>query len=298
MKTGLFSKSSTVVRTTLLVAILLQSPGLAASPNVVVGQIGLSFYAVTGAVVQEVLRQLGHEVEVREGSHEKIFPLLAGGEIDLLVAAWLPGAHGHYWAQHSQHATELAVLYDDARLVWAVPQYVPESVVSSVGDLTRPDVVSRMNMVVQGTGPGSGLMRRSSRMMDEYGLSQAGYELLPGSQEEWLGAIRSTFTSRQWAIIPMSQPRFLSKAYELRVLGEPRQLLGESNRAVLVAHRGFGEKFGRRTTQVLGRIELGLDAVAEMDYLVNVDGLSPKSAALRWIQANRARVDGWLSSPD
>ena len=96
----------------------------------------------------------------------------------------------------------------------------------------------------------------------------------------------------------MSQPRFLSKAYELRVLGEPRQLLGESNRAVLVAHRGFGEKFGRRTTQVLGRIELGLDAVAEMDYLVNVDGLSPKSAALRWIQANRARVDGWLSSPD
>ena len=43
---------------------------------VVLGQVYLSFYAVTGGVVHEILERLGHTVEVREGPHEKMFPLL------------------------------------------------------------------------------------------------------------------------------------------------------------------------------------------------------------------------------
>ena len=46
---------------------------------VVLGQVYLSFYAVTGAVVHEVLERLGHTVEVREGPREQIFPLLGEG---------------------------------------------------------------------------------------------------------------------------------------------------------------------------------------------------------------------------
>src|SRR5689334_9489236 len=60
------------------------------------GQISLSFYAVTGAVVEAVLRRLGHTVQVVQGSHAQIFPRLAAGEIDLLVAAWLPHGHAMY----------------------------------------------------------------------------------------------------------------------------------------------------------------------------------------------------------
>ena len=54
------------------------------------GQIGLSFYAVTAGVVEEVLERLGHRVEITQGSHAQIFPRLGAGEVDLLVAAWLP----------------------------------------------------------------------------------------------------------------------------------------------------------------------------------------------------------------
>jgi glycine betaine/proline transport system substrate-binding protein len=39
----------------------------AAEPTVVLGQVNLSFYAVTGAVIQQVLERLGHAVEVKEG---------------------------------------------------------------------------------------------------------------------------------------------------------------------------------------------------------------------------------------
>jgi glycine betaine/proline transport system substrate-binding protein len=52
--------------------------GISMGP-VVLAQVSLSFYAVTGAVVHAVLQQLGHMVEVREGPHEEMFPLLGEG---------------------------------------------------------------------------------------------------------------------------------------------------------------------------------------------------------------------------
>jgi len=50
---------------------------------VTLGQVSLSFYAVTGAVVQHVLERLEHQVIVRTGPHDEMFPMLERGAIDL-----------------------------------------------------------------------------------------------------------------------------------------------------------------------------------------------------------------------
>ena len=68
----------------------------AAADTVRLGQISISFYAVTGQVVQSVLERLGHSVELKTGSHAQIFPSIGDGSVDLLVAAWLPYAHARY----------------------------------------------------------------------------------------------------------------------------------------------------------------------------------------------------------
>jgi glycine betaine/proline transport system substrate-binding protein len=89
---------------------------------IVLGQVSLSFYAVTGAVIHELLERLGHSVEVREGPHEQIFPLLGDGQIHLMAAVWLPEGHAAYWARYGAQALEIAKLYEGARFFWAVPQ--------------------------------------------------------------------------------------------------------------------------------------------------------------------------------
>jgi ABC-type proline/glycine betaine transport system substrate-binding protein len=68
---------------------------------IILGQVSLSFYAVTGAVVHEVRERLGHFVEVREGPHEEMFSLLGQGAIDLMAAVWLPEGHAAYWARNA-----------------------------------------------------------------------------------------------------------------------------------------------------------------------------------------------------
>lgn len=262
----------------------------------VLGQIDLSFYAVTGAVTQQLLEKLGHPVEVRRGTHEEIFALLGRGEVDLLAAAWLPGTHGAYWSRYADRAVELATLYDNARLYWAVPEYVPEQAVKSVEDLVKPEVAVRMTKTIQGIGSGSGLMMASRKMMVEYGLEKAGYTLRPGSASEWIGAFEKAVAERRWVIMPLWQPQYLNKAHKVRPLAEPRGILGGPDRAVLVGNKASVARLPGKTVDALRRIRIDLESVTEMDFLVNVRGKSPADAAREWMGRNESLVQSWLGA--
>jgi glycine betaine/proline transport system substrate-binding protein len=268
----------------------------AAERPVRLGQIGISFYAVTGQVVQSVLERLGHHVELRTGSHSQIFPQLGEGSIDLLVAAWLPHAHANYWREHGADAVQLATLYRGAQLFWAVPDYVPAREVASVEDLKKAAVSSRMSKDIRATRPDSGLTMGSKRIMQAYDLEKHGYRLVTGEHREWQQNFEARHAAGDWFVMPYFRPNFLNRMARMRKLDEPRDLLGSANRAVLVAHRAFVANAPDRTLDVLRRIELDLDAVAEMDFLVRVDGLGARDAANRWMSTNAGRVDAWFAN--
>lgn len=262
--------------------------------SVILGQVSLSFYAVTGAVVQKVLERLGHHVEVLQGPHEQMFPLLGEGHIDLMTAAWLPEGHGAYWSRYGARATEVARLYDGARFFWAVPSYIPAEDVSSIQDLAKPSVAARMTKLIQGIGAGATITVVSRTAVQDYGLVPLGYSLRPGTQAEWVGALNSAVAGRRWVVFPTWSPQYLNRSNELRPLSDPRGSLGGINHASLVAPRARFEALPERTRAALTRIDLGMDGVTEMDWLVNVEGRSPRDAARIWMKANDERVEGWL----
>jgi glycine betaine/proline transport system substrate-binding protein len=137
---------------------------------VALGHVDLSFYEVTASVVQLVLERRGYNVGVQKGSHGQIYPLLGKGEVDLFVAAWLPHAHATYWDQYQDSTTKVTALYDDARLFWSVPDYVPASEVKSVADLRKPEVAAKMQKEIRGPSADSGLMIGSKKIVEAYGL--------------------------------------------------------------------------------------------------------------------------------
>jgi glycine betaine/proline transport system substrate-binding protein len=282
-----------------LVAVMVAAlvpPAQAAQPGTVrMGQISLSFYAVTGAVVQAVLERLGHTVEVSTGSHGQIFPRLGAGEVDLLVAAWLPHGHAVYWEQYGDRAVAIAVLYEGARFEWMVPTYVPENAVVSVEDLTKPGVLARMEHRIQGTGRDSGNMMLSAEVVKAYGLDTAGYELVPGTLKEFHGAYDRALAQGKWFIMPLWTPHYINRVGSMRPIAEPKGLLGPPSNGTLVASKAWSEQAPPRTLEVLGRMRISREAVEEMDYLVNVQGKAPREAARIWMDANAALVDGWFS---
>jgi glycine betaine/proline transport system substrate-binding protein len=269
----------------------------AESATVRLGEINISFYAVAAGVVHELLERLGHTVEVTRGLHPDIFPKLGANEVDVLVAAWLPHGHAEYWSKYGDCCVEVAKLYDGAHFFWAVPNYVPADLVKSVDDLKKPEVLAKMEKLIKGTGPGSGLMIQSRKLMQEYGLTAAGYTLEPSPGREWIERAEAALKEKRWFVTPLWQPQFLNKAYTWRKLAEPRGLLGGENRAVVVMHKSFAEKLPARTLRALQRIELGLDTVSAMDYAVNVEKKAPREVAREWMRAHAQTVDAWLAGP-
>jgi glycine betaine/proline transport system substrate-binding protein len=285
------------VRTLLACAAALLSataPALAQG-RVTLGQIGISFYAVTGQVVQAVLERLGHEVELRTGSHAQIFPELGRANVDLLVAAWLPSGHAVYWEQHGKEAVQLATLYAGARLFWAVPDYVPADSVAGVEDLRKPEIAARMVKTIRGTGADSGLMIGSRKIMQAYQLEAVGYELVPGKHDQWHAYFEENYRQGRWFVMPYFRPNYLNRVAGMRMLEERFEFLGGDNDGVLVAHRNFLDRVPTSTVAVLRRVSLDLDAVAEMDYAVQMQGRSPRDAAREWMGHNAARVDSWFA---
>jgi glycine betaine/proline transport system substrate-binding protein len=245
--------------------------------------------------VQEVLERLGHRVEVTQGSHAQIFPKLGAGEVDLLVAAWLPHGHAVYWEQYGPKAEQLSVLYEGARFEWMVPAYVPESAVASVADLRKPEVLARMERVIQGTGRDSGNMMLSAEVMQRYALEEAGYRLQPGSIAEYHGAYDRNIAAQRWFVMPLWWPHYINQVGNMRPLAEPQGLLGPPSNGTLVASREWVQRAPPRTVQVLRRMHLGLDAVAHMDYLVNVDRQVPRDAARTWMREHGDVVESWFA---
>lgn len=284
-------------------ALLLAAAGAIAAPAlgqtnstrpIVLGQVQLSFYAVTGAVVQEVLERLGHTVEVRQGPHEEMFPLLSQGAIDIMAATWLPEGHRAYWERYGAGAIEVAKLYDGARFFWAVPEYVPESDVASIADLAKPAVAERTTKVIQGIGMGAAISVVSQKAVAEYGLDALGYSFRPGKPAEWTGAYDAAIAEQRWIVFPTWAPQYLNRGGKLRPLHDPRGVLGGTNHASLVAPRERFQALPQATQAAIRGIDLGIDGVTEMDWLVNVEKKTPRDAARAWMQANEGRVTGWL----
>ena len=263
---------------------------------IVLGQVYLSFYAVTGGVVHEVLERLGHIVEVKEGPHEKIFPLLGQGSIDLMAAAWLPEGHKQYWVQYGTQAVEVAKLFEGARFFWGVPDYVPENMVSAIPDLAKPTVSTSMSKTVQGIGMGATISTASVEAIKAYGLDDLGYAFRPGTPEEWIGAYQAAAKDQRWMVFPTWAPQYLNRSGKIRPIKDPKLVLGGSNRAVLVGPRDRVAALPTSTRRVLARIKLGLDGVTEMDWLVNVRKVTPREAAKEWMSRNKTLVDSWFKS--
>jgi glycine betaine/proline transport system substrate-binding protein len=264
----------------------LSKPAIADERVIRLGQVGLSFYAVVGGIVQEVLEKDGYRVEVTTGSHGDIFPKLGAGEVDILAAAWLPDGHAPLYEKVKDVTFVVGELYGDARLYWAVPDYVPADLVRSIDDLRKPDVAMRMDKRIRGIGATSGLMVGAEKIRDACGLGAVGYEVLPGEAKDWIDNFKRAVDEQRWLVMPLWQPQWINAAYKVRILDEPKGIYGKGDTAVLLGHESLKGKLSPEALDRLASIKLSVDAVTEMDLWVNVDGLTPRDAAKKWLAAN------------
>jgi glycine betaine/proline transport system substrate-binding protein len=76
-------------------------------------------------------------------------------------------------------------------------------------------------------------------------------------------------------------------------LNDPKGAYGEPDTAYLLGHRSLRDKLPGTMIALLSNVRLPIEAVTEMDRMVNVDGLSPQDSARRWMEKNADVVRSW-----
>ena len=276
------------------IALLVPTATYAAETTTIqLGQVGLSFYAVKGGVVQELLERDGYTVEVTEGSHAEIFPMLGEGEVDILAATWLPNGHAALYEPVQDVTFPIAPLYEDARFFWVVPSYVPEDEVNSIADLTDSEVRANFPDEIVSLPETTGLTTGGRRVVEAYGLDEAGYELVAAPPADWLGTFDEAIAAGTWVVFPLWQPQWVNAAYDVRALEEPLNAYGDPDTAYLLGHEGLADKLSPESLERLSNVRLSVEDVTEMDRMVNVDGLTPREAARTWMDTNQEAVEAW-----
>ena len=246
------------------------------------GHIDLSFHQASAAVVQAILQRDGHEVVMSAYPHEEMFRRFGENEVDLLVSAWLPDSHGAYLTPLLESTRKLGVLYQPY-CIWGVPDYVPESAVSEIADLLKPDVLARMDRTLQGINPGAGISRFSKMMVQAYGLDAAGYHFEPGSEAQCFDGYEQAVSEQRWRVVPLWHPQYLHHRYRIRALREPLGLLGGADDATLLIRRAAEPRLSPQTLATLAGLHLGNEVVTRIDHAIRKEGVDPLSVAREWL---------------
>jgi len=266
--------------------------------TIVLGHINESSYEATAVVIQTVLERIGYNVAIKTGAHGVMYPMLAEGEIDIFVAGSLPNEHAADWEEYKKDLVLVAPLFEGAKRFWAVPDYIPGTAVKSVADLSKPAVAAKMDKLIRGPDVDSTLMIRSAEVVQGYDLSRAGYELSPGKTADWIAAFNANIESGKWFVMPLWQPHYLNKIAKLRVLDEPKKLLGKPDTVWLIANKGTKQKIGPIGFGVLQKMAFSVKAITELDYAVNIEKLTPREAGRNWMGMHPYTVEYWLENEE
>lgn len=277
------------------VGVLLLAASAVHAATVVIGHPQGSVYETTASVYRIVLERSGYNVVMKSGPPEMLYEMLAGGECDLYVAALLPNAQQQLWSEYKENLIQVAPIYYDVKQFWAVPAYVPASAVKSVADLASPEVAAKMQKTINGPGVTTSLMLRSAELMQAYRLSEAGYELAPGTEQEWVDAFKHNVDARNWFVTPLWQPQYLNKVAKMRILEDPKDVFGKPDTAWLIAGKSGRAKFPEQIYDILTRMEFSVANVNELDYMVNVEKTPPLDAAHLWMSRHPYTIEYWLN---
>lgn len=217
---------------------------------------------------------------------------VARGSLEVMMGGWLPVTHATYYEKYKSEMDDVGVIYTGGKNGWAVPAYVPESEVSSIADLAKPEVKAKFNGTVQGIEPGSGVMRAAEATMKAYDLGAAGYKLQSASEAGMLATISRAYPQKQWVVATVWSPHWLFQKWNMRYLKDPKGSQGGEEQIHAFGSKQFASKFPQAYAFVKNfKLDLAdVETIEAEGYSTN----NYEAAAKKFVDNHPEKVKAWL----
>lgn len=254
---------------------------------------------VKSALAGQLLEALGYESRQQELGSTIAYEALNQGDIDVYLAAWLPGQSVSYDAAMEDGVIkDLGNNVDGARLGFAVPTYVYEAGVTSGEDLKDPELREKFDDTIYAIEVGSGISEILAKNMDDdtYDLTQ--WDVSETSTPGMLSTVKSAIAREEWVVFTGWTPHWMNIEYDVHYLDDPEDFWGDeggSSNVRTLVRQVFAEQ-QPNATRLLDQLSFSAADQSEMIYGYSFDEKPADEVALTWLREHpeevKAFVDG------
>ena len=238
-------------------------------------------------VVKQILEEEGYSVNKNELDAGIVYSQLSSGELDVLLAGWLPTTHEEYWGEHSQNLEKVNVNVETTWLGLAVPDYVYESGITSIEDLNANQ--EQFNSEIVGIEPGAGVMQSTEEAIDTYGLN---YTLVDSSTPAMIAEADAAMQENQSIVFTIWEPHSAFAKFDIRKLEDPQSIYGGGDSVYTIARNDLGEEYPQ-VKAFLEKFNVSSDVQSKWILEYSDKGNSPEEVASQWIENNPDDVHRW-----
>jgi glycine betaine/proline transport system substrate-binding protein len=238
---------------------------------------------VVRAVLQE---KMGYEVDILPVSAAAMWQAVASGDVDGMVAAWLPTTHGHYLEDLKDQVENLGPNLEGTRIGLVVPQHVE---IQSIGQMNEN--AEQFNGEIIGIDPGAGIMSKTEQALEAYNLDEI--ELVEGSGATMTAALQDAVRNDAWIAVTGWTPHWMFAKWDLKYLEDPKNVYGGEEHIATVVRTGL-EQDMPAVYAFLDAFHWTPEQMAQVMVWNQEEGADPYENAKRFIQENPDLVQQWL----
>lgn len=237
----------------------------------------------SSAVITNVLREEGFDVEVVQLDPAILFSSIATGDSDFSVSPWVPITHGQYMEEYGEQIDRIGPHTQGAQSSLAVPTYMED--VNSIDDLTN-----EANQTITGIEPGAGMSEQTNNAINTYS-NLSGWDHQQSSTGAMLTSLRQAYNNQEEIVLPGWTPHWKFIEFDLKLLEDPENAYGEDEEIITIARQGL-ENDNPMAYQIIDNFSWEIEDMQQV-MLYLQDDMSPEAAAERWVGDNPEKVAEW-----
>lgn len=233
-------------------------------------------------VVAEVLKEMGYEVKTTPLDNAIMWESVAKGEVDGMVAAWLPSTHQAQYEQYKDQVENLGPNLEGAKLGIAVPSYMA---VDSIADLS-----DEAGKTITGIEPGAGVVAAAENTVATYD-NLSDWNVATSSSGAMTVALGQAIKNKEDIVITGWSPHWMFAKYDLKYLDDPEGTMGEAESINTMVRQGLTDDLPE-VYEVLDKFNWTQEDMEEVMLAIN-DGTSAEDAAKDWVTKHPEEVAAW-----
>ena len=252
---------------------------------------GIAYTHLAQAVLED---KMGYKVTITAADVAPAYAAVAQGDKDAFMETWLPVLHKDYMERYKNDVIDLGHVFEGTESGLVVPRYMVEAGVRTISDLLKDEAKKKLRQTITGIDAGAGVMvTTENEVMPAYGLTAAGYTLLPSSGPAMMAALKQAMAKKEWIVVTGWKPHSMFGYWDLAFLEQDKDKVWGVGNIHIMGRKTLRED-KPELAKFLEKMQLTNSELGSLMVAINESKKDTLDAARDWMNENETVVARWL----